>query len=121
MPADPIFAQWLQDDARWALREDATLKARWGESAVVSERITAIATEAAASAEADQQLAFMSGPLVEDEHVLPIGDGWSQHLGRVITLFSSGLGYEAGLDVFLISAEDDHATGLTTLVVLRRL
>lgn len=119
---DPIFAQWLQDQALWSLREDAVIKDRWGETAIVTERVTAIATEADAIAEGNRQLAFMRGPLAPEQHVLPVKPGgWAQHIGQVITLTGTGLGYEAGLDVFLISAEDDHAAGMSTLVVLRRL
>lgn len=121
MAVDPVFAQWLQDVALWSLGEDAAIKARWGATAIVAERATAIANQADAIAEAARQLAFMGWPLAEDQHLLPLGAGWSQFLGQVITLTGNGLGYEAGLDVFLISAEDDHSAGMSTLVVLRRL
>jgi hypothetical protein len=122
MAVDAIFAQWLQDVALFSLRENATMKARWGETAIVAERVSAIATQADAEAEGDRQLGFFSGPLAEDSHVLPIIDGgWVQHIGQVITLTYDGLGYDDGVDVFLIAAEDDHAIGLSTLTVLMRL
>lgn len=119
--ADPLFAQWLQDDARWSVRAKAAITARWGETAIVAQRMTAIANQADAEQEADRQLAFMGGPLAEDEHLLSIGDGWTRYLGRVVTLTGKGLGYENGVDVFVISVEDNHAAGLSTVVVLRRL
>lgn len=122
MTVDPVFAQWLQEKAMYALREDAGIAARWGETAIVSARDTSIALQADAEAEGLRQLAFMAGPLVEDEHVLPIiAGGWRQHMGRVITLTSDDLDYAGGVDVFLISARDDHAAGVSTLLVLRRL
>lgn len=122
MSVDPVFAQWLQDEGLWLLREDATIKARWGESAITAERMTSIAVQADAEAEGDRQLAFMAAPLVEDVHELPIVvGGWRQYLGQVITLTIAELGYEAGADVFLIGAEDNHAAGISTLTVLKRL
>lgn len=123
MSVDPLFAQWLQDEARWTLRESATITARWGESAIVTERVTSMAFLADAQDEADRQLAFMGGPLVEDQHILSIGaeGGWVQYIGQVITLTGADLDYDAGVEVFVLSAEDDRATGLSTVVVLRRL
>lgn len=118
-PVDPVFAQWLMDPARFHVAEDAALKARWGETAETSERVTTIAVKADAEAEADRQLAFMGGPLVEDEHLL-IGQ-WAEYLGRVITLSIDRLGYDAGIDVFVVAVEDDRATGTSRVRVLRRL
>ncbi|HQS70913.1 MAG TPA: hypothetical protein PLM58_14870 [Novosphingobium sp.] len=116
---DPVFAQWLMDQARWHVAEDATLKARWGETAETSERVTTIATKADAEAEAARQMAFLGGPLVEDEHLL-MGQ-WAGHLGQVITLTIDKLGYDAGVDVFVVAVEDDRVTGLSRVRVLRRL
>ncbi|MCX7284412.1 MAG: hypothetical protein NTX28_10265 [Novosphingobium sp.] len=116
---DPVFAQWLMDQARWHVAEDATLKTRWGETAETSERVTTIATKADAEAEAARQLDFMGGPLVEDEHLLK--GQWAGFLGRVITLTIDKLGYDAGIDVFVIGVEDDYAAGTSRVRVLRRL
>ncbi len=123
MSVEPLFAQWLQGDALFVLRESATIKARWGETAIVTERVTGIATLEDAIDEADRQLAFMGGPLVEDQHILRIGaeGGWAQYLGQVVTLTGAELDYGAGVDVFVIAVEDDRATGLSTVNVLRRL
>lgn len=116
---DPVFAQWLMDQARWQVSEDAVLKARWGETAEISESVTTIAFKVDAEAETARQLAFLGGPLVEDEHLL-VGE-WAAYLGQVITLTIDKLGYDAGVDVFLISAEDDRSAGTSRIKVLRRL
>ncbi|MDZ7894979.1 MAG: hypothetical protein U5M50_08565 [Sphingobium sp.] len=123
MAVDAVFAQWLQDAALWALGQDATAIDRWAETAVLSERITGLANRADALDEAARQLAFFGMPIAEDEHVVAIapGGGWKRYLGQVITLIHPELGYAGGADVFLIGAEDDHAAGLSTLTVLRRL
>lgn len=116
---DPVFAQWLMDHARWHVAEEATLKARWGETAETSERVTTIATKADAEAEAARQLAFLGGPLVEDEHLL-VGE-WGAYLGRVITVSIDKLEYDAGIDVFVVGVEDDRSAGTSRVRVLRRL
>lgn len=116
---DPVFAQWLMDQARWHVEDDAALKAIWGDTGETSERVTTIALKADAEAEADRQLAFMGGPLVEDEHQLR-GE-WAGYLGQVITLTINKLGYDAGRDVFVIGVEDERATGMSRVTVLRRL
>lgn len=116
---DPLFAQWLQAEALWSLREDAARKAKWGDSGRVTERVTTIATKADAEAEGDRQLAFLGGPLARDDHLL-VG-AWSEYLGRVITLTLDKLGYHAGLDVFVIGVADDRAAGTSRVTVLRRL
>jgi hypothetical protein len=116
---DPLFAQWLQDDALWLVRDDAARKARWGDSAQLTERRTTIATKADAEAEGDRQLAFLGGPLVPEEHLL-VG-AWAEYLGQVITLTIAKLGYDVGLDVFVLAVADDRAAGLSRVTVLRRL
>ncbi len=116
---DPLYAQWLQQETLWAVRTDAGAVARWGDSAITAERKTSIALKAHAVAEGDRQLAFLSGPLVLDEHLL--SGKWRQHRGQVVTLTIDKLGYENGVDVFLIDAEDDKATGLSKVTVIKRL
>lgn len=116
---DPLFAQWLQADALWLVDEDAARKARWGDSAQLTERRTTIASKVDAQAEGDRQLAFLGGPLVPEEHVL-VG-AWAEYLGQVITITITRLGYAAGLDVFVIGIADDRAAGTSRVTVLRRL
>lgn len=118
---DPLYAQWLMAEALWQTSSAEAVVARWGATAQTTTRTTTIATRADAAAEAARQLAFLggSGPLVVDEHQLR--GAWGQYLGQIITLTINQLGYDAGLDVFVIGAQDDHATGLSTVTVVRRL
>jgi hypothetical protein len=92
-----------------------------GRDAQTSERVTTIATRADAEAEAARQIAFLGGggPLVIEEHELP--GAWRQYLGQVINLTIDRLGYDTGLNVFLIGAQDNGANGTSTLTVIRRL
>ena len=116
---DPVHAQWLQDATLWQLAEDAGRAARWGASAITAERETTLATSDDAAAEGARQLAFLGGPLAIDE--VALAGAWRQFEGQVITLSCNQLGYDGGLNVFLIEARDDHATGFSTLTVIRRL
>lgn len=118
---DPIFAQWLMAPALWRVSADATLNARWGASAQTTERVTTIANGADVAAEAARQIAFLggNGPLAIEEHEL-VGE-WAQYLGRIITLTIDRLGYDAGLNVFVIGAQDNRGAGTSILTVIRRL
>lgn len=116
---DPLFAQWLMADGLWEVSEEATLKARWGDKALTTSRMTTIATKADAEAEAARQLAFMGPVAAIDQHTLK--GSWRQLRGRVVTLTSDRLGYQAGVDVFVLGAEDELSTGLSRVTVLRRL
>lgn len=115
---DPVFAQWLQDEGLWTVAEDAAAVARWGDRAITAERMTSIATKAGAVAEAARQLAFMGGPHAIEVHTL--AGEWRSRRGQVITIYGDNLGY-GGIEVFLLGAEDDKATGLSVATVLRRL
>ncbi len=118
---DPLFAQWLQADADYVVRADATMVARWGTTGVTTERRTGIATLAAAIDESDRQLAFFArGPFAIDVHQLT-GTDWLSELGRVVTLSIAELGYDAGVEVFVLGVEGDRATGLSDVTVLRPL
>jgi hypothetical protein len=97
---------YVKDDATTALR-------------VAASRQTTIATNADAAAEAARQLAFLGGPLVEDEHLL-VGQ-WAPYLGQVIILTIDQLGYDAGVAVFVIGVQDDRASDTSRVSVLRRL
>lgn len=118
---DPLFAQWLMDEAFWQVSSDATLQARWGDKAQTTQRVTTIATRSDAAAEATRQIAFLggAGPLVTEEHSL-LGE-WAAYLGRVVRLTIDRLGYDTGLDVFVIGVEDNRAAGTSTVTVIRRL
>lgn len=116
---DPLFAQWLMSEGLWQLSEDAALRARWGDKALTSQRMTTIATKADATAEAARQLAFLGPACAIDEHLL-LG-AWGDYRGQVITLKVARLGYDAGVDVFVLGAQDDRASGTSRVTVLRRL
>lgn len=118
---DPLYAQWLMADAKWQVTTDAALNARWGSTAQTTERVTTLATKGDAIVEGARQIAFLGGggPLAIEEHEL--AGAWRQYLGQVVTLTIDRLGYEAGLDVFVIGAADNMATGTSTLTVIRRL
>jgi hypothetical protein len=118
---DPLFAQWLQASADYAVRSDVAAAARWGATAKTTERVTAIATKAAADVEADRQLAFFGrGPFAEDVHEL-VGTDWVNEIGRVVTLSIPELGYDNGVAVLVIAAESDRAAGTSTVTALRPL
>lgn len=117
--ADPLFAQWLQAEGLWSVVEEPTLRERWGDTALTSERMTTIALKPDAEAEAARQLGFMGGPVVTEEHALR-GE-WAAYLGQVITITIDQLGYDAGIEVFVLNVEDDRSTGVSRVTVLRRL
>lgn len=120
MPSvDPLFAQWLMADGLWDVTDDAALKARWGDKALTTSRMTTIATKADADAEAARQLAFLGPVAAIDVHLLK--GSWRQYRGQVITLTNDRLGYQAGVDVFVLGADDELAKGLSRVTVLRRL
>lgn len=116
---DPLFAQWLMADGLWEVSEEATLKARWGDKALSTSRMSTIATRADADAEGARQLAFMGPVAAIDEHILK--GAWRQRRGQVVTLTGNKLGYDASVNVFVLGAEDDLSTGLSRVSVLRRL
>lgn len=116
---DPIFAQWLQSAALWHVEVNDVLASRWGDAALTTERLTTIASKADAEAEALRQLTFLGAPAVIDEHMLE-GE-WAAYLGSVINLTSDQLGYDLGVDVFVIGVEDDRSVGTSRVTVIRRL
>ena len=116
---DPVFAQWLMSEGLWQVSEDAAMRARWGDKALTTKRMTSIAGKADASAEAARQLAFLGPAAAIDEHLL-VGE-WGNYRGQVITLKIARLGYDAGIDVFVLGAQDDRASGTSRVTVLRRL
>ncbi len=118
---DPLFAQWLQSTADHVIRSDDGVAARWGATALTTERVTGIATRVAANDEADRQLAFFArGPFAIDVHQL-LGTDWAAELGHVVTLSIDRLGYDAGVDCFVLEVEADRATGISAVTVLRPL
>lgn len=118
---DPLFAQWLQREADYVVVSDAAAVARWAATARTTERVTGIATAAAAQAQANRELAFWSrGPFAIDVHQL-VGADWAGELGRVVTLSIDQLGYDTGIDVFVFEVEADRQTNISSVTVLRPL
>ncbi len=118
MTVEPLFAQWLQADASFAVRADEAAAQRWGDTARTVERTTGIATLADAKAEADRQIAFFAlGPFAVDAHEMP-GTDWGEELGRIVRMTADDLGYSRGIDVFVIGIDVDRAAGVSTLTVL---
>ena len=116
---DPGFAIWLKDRALFSPTTDAGIAGAWGDDALETEIITPFASKADADAEGARQLAFMSGPLVIDTHVVP---GLRADLyGTAQTIQADRLGYEAGVAVFVIGAEEAENADQTTLTVVRAL
>lgn len=113
------FAEWLRAEALYASAESSAIAAAWGEDAPKSERITGLAASAHADEEATRQQAFMGVPMAKDQHKL-VGQ-FTPYIGKVITLTCARLGYDAGINVFVLGAADDLQTGLSTVTVLRRL
>jgi hypothetical protein len=116
---DPVFAQWLQEDALKSVTTDAALAARWGDGAITTERLVPHALLGEAQTEAARQLAFLGGPLVEEQHT--VSGEMRGYLGQVINLTIAQLGYDAGVDVFVIGVQDNLQAGVSTINVLRRL
>ena len=116
---DPVFAQWLQDEGRWHVQTSAAVAAAWGAIALTTERMTCLSEAADTQAEAVRQLAFLGFASAIDEHLLT--GRWAGFLGTVITVTIARLGYDAGVDVFVLGAQDDLSTGLSRVTVLRRL
>lgn len=120
MVVDVLYAQWLKAEALFALATVAGAVTTWGDKALDSSVISALANSADAATEAAAQASFLAGPLAVDKAVVK---GQRQDLvGQVITITGDRLGYETGGGkvVFALGAvENDNGT--TTLTILRRL
>lgn len=113
------LVDWLQSDALYSRATDATMTSRWGDLAVESSLISPLALKADTDAEAARQIAFLANVLAVDTHL--VKGAHRDKLGQVVTLTIAELGYDAGVDVFVIGAEEDRGAGMTSLTVLRRL
>lgn len=116
---DPQFAAWLRSEELLAVATNAAAAAKWGAIALDSRISSAIALKADADAEAARQLAFVGvGPIGVDALLVP--GNQIELIGRVVKLTADKGGYAAGIDVFVLHA-DEAETGFTKLIVLRRL
>lgn len=116
---DPGIADWLKSRALFAAAISAGIAAAWGEDAAETEIVSPFALKADAEAEAARQLAFLSGPLAIDTHVV---HGLRADLfGSAVTIQADQYGYGAGVAVFVIGAEEAEDAEQTTLTVVRKL
>ncbi|MBN8844786.1 MAG: hypothetical protein J0H88_16215 [Sphingomonadales bacterium] len=116
---DPDFAEWLASEEISALATDAAIEAKWGSIAIDTLISSPLALKADAVAEAARQLAFRPGPIAVEKLSVP-----GKHIGmmgRVLNLTANVAGYEAGVDVFILTADETEQPGRTVFVVLRRL
>jgi hypothetical protein len=116
---DAGFARWLKEGVIFAPADDAATSALWGALARSSDIVSPLATKAGADAEGIRQIAFLKGPFVVDQHVVP-GQRFDL-LGRAVALTNPRLGYAGGVTVFVIGVEESEDVNLTALTVLRRL
>ena len=113
MLIDSAYALYLQSQERIAVITDAPLAARWGAIAASVSASSCLTVEADANAEAARQIAFIGGPIAEDVAMISkLVDGAALR-GRTITL--------DGQIVFVLGSGVDHASGVSTLNILRRL
>lgn len=116
---DPDFAEWLASEDIAAIASDPAAEAKWGALAIDTTISSALALKADAVAEAARQLAFRPGPTaVETLRVPGLQVGM---IGKVLTLTADKGGYAAGVDVFVLNADEIDGVGGTKVTVLRRL
>jgi hypothetical protein len=117
--ADSALVEWLKKGALFASATDAALSAAWGTDALETEIVSCLALSGATATEAARQQAFLGGPTAIERHNVP---GLHQALiGRPVTITVARLGYDGGLTVFVIGAEELKDVERTELIVLRKL
>lgn len=116
---DPDFAEWLASEENAAVASDPAAETKWGTLAIDTAIASALALKADAVAEAARQLAFRPGPIaIETLRVPGLQVGM---IGKVVTLTADKGGYAAGVDVFILGADEIDGAGGTRVTVLRRL
>ncbi len=116
---DPDFAEYLGREEVLATSTDAAAAAKWGAIAIDTRISTALAFKADALVEAARQLAFRPGPLAVELLRAP-----GLHvglIGEVVTLRAAKGGYDAGVDVFILAADETDPGDGTRFIVLRRM
>lgn len=116
---DADFAAWLRSEELTTVAANAGAEAKWGALAIDTQISSPIAFVGDAAAEAARQLAFRPGPLWVD--VLRIPGFHVGLIGEVITLRADKGGYAAGVDVFVLGADEIDGDGGTKVTVLRRM
>lgn len=116
---DPDFAEWLASEDIAAIASDAAAEAKWGAIAIDTAIASPLALKGDALAEAARQLAFRAGPIAIE--TLRVPGLQLAMIGKVITLKADKGGYAAGVDVFVLGADEIDGIGGTKVTVLRRL
>jgi len=113
------FGAWLKSPARYSTATIVGAADAWGEKATTSTNVSPLAYKTDADAEAVRQAQFLAGPIARDTHVV-IG-ARSDLIGRVVRIIGPKLGYDDGVDVFVVAAVESETNGTTALTVLKRL
>lgn len=116
---DPDFAEWLASEETSAIASDAASEAKWGVLAIDTAISSALALRPDALAEAARQLSFRPGPVAIE--TLRVPGLQVEMIGKVVTLTADKGGYAAGVDVFVLGADEIDGLGGTKVTVLRRL
>jgi DNA-binding transcriptional regulator LsrR (DeoR family) len=119
MSVDAAVVRWLKEGAIYELASDASTVTKYGAVARETSVMSPLALTAGAAAEAARQVAFLSGPLVVDTHL--VKGLRSDLIGQPVTITTARLGYDAGLVVFVIGVAERDETDQTVLTVLRKL
>lgn len=112
-------AEWLRSPGLWQVATDASRATTWGDDAPKSERMTGLADLAGAAAEATRQLTLLRQITAKDVHVMK--GRFAPFIGKTITITIPKLGYDAGVNVIVLGANDDLASGTSQVTVLRAL
>jgi hypothetical protein len=116
-PVDTGIASWLKSEAMYRTR-NISLPSGLQPMATDSEIITPFATSAAADTELARQGALLDYALAQD--VAVIAGRRSDLAGKCVTLYCDQLGYDAGVNVLVLQANEQE-DGTTQLVVLRNI
>lgn len=116
---DPGYALWLKAKALFVESTNATVDGAWGTRATISERVSPLATKAAADTEAARQRALLEAPMVIDR--LSVPGLRSDLIGQPVTLTADRLGYAGGVVCFVIGVVEMEKVERTMLTVLRRM
>lgn len=111
------YAEWLQAESLFSEAVNAAIVAAWGDDALTSETLSALASSGAAATEAAAQLAFLDQPLAIDVHDM-VGR-FTPWIGLCITITCPRLGYNAGVVCLVLGAIDDLNKGVSKVTVLR--
>jgi hypothetical protein len=113
MPASTARAEYLKAAERFAVAENATMAARWGEEAFDSQQSSPLALEADAATEATRQLAQLAQVRARD--VAVIAGQWQDLEGRTVRLpYQGRLGIVGEADLLVLRARVS-ADGTTEL------